>query len=402
MAYEIRLPPLGQTADEMSIVEWYKNVGDKIDLAEPLLCVETDKAQVDVESAEEGVVLAILAKPGELLASGTLIAWVGEPGEVLEAARTDAGAEVASAGVEPQATPAPSQAIAVPSDAPQSGKTRVSPVVRKLAADLGVDLSSISGSGAGGLIQRADVEAAAQSPGQSALNTSPDVHHLEVPALRRAIARRLTKSVQTIPQFSLRADLDATLAKRTIASAGGGLTYTHLVLRNVARALREHPTMLRIWDDNGPTYRTLSHAHVGMAVAGDDSLYVVTIPEPDVLGVSALVGVVAGAAERGRMGTLSKDDQLPAAIAVSNLGMFGVESFEAIIDPDQTAILAVGAVRDSVVSVDGEMRVAPTMTVNLSCDHRSVDGAQAAKFLRTFRTYFETDPAGPSSSSGAE
>ena len=402
MANEIRLPPLGQTADEMSIVEWYKNVGDKIDLAEPLLCVETDKAQVDVESAEEGVVLAILAKPGDLLASGTLIAWVGQPGEVLEAAPADAGAVVASSGVEPKATPAPSEAPAAASDAPPAGKARVSPVVRKLAADLGVDLSLISGSGAGGVIQRADVEAAAQSPRLSAPNTSQDGDHLEVPALRRAIARRLTKSTQTIPQFSLRADLDATLAKRTIASAGGGLTYTHLVLRNVARALREHPTMLRIWDDNGPTYRALSHAHVGMAVAGDDSLYVVTIPEPDAIGVSALVGAVAGAADRGRMGTLSKQDQLPAAIAVSNLGMFGVESFEAIIDPDQTSILAVGAVRESVVSVEGEIRVAPIMTVNLSCDHRSVDGAQAAKFLRTFRTYFETDPAGPSSSSGAE
>jgi pyruvate dehydrogenase E2 component (dihydrolipoamide acetyltransferase) len=120
------------------------------------------------------------------------------------------------------------------------------------------------------------------------------------------------------------------------------------------------------------------------------------------LGVSALVDVVAGAAERGRIGALSKHDQLPAAIAVSNLGMFGVESFEAIIDPDQASILAVGAVRDSVVSVEGEMRVVPIMTVNLSCDHRSVDGAQAAKFLRTFRTYFETDPVGPSSSFGAE
>jgi pyruvate dehydrogenase E2 component (dihydrolipoamide acetyltransferase) len=386
----------------MSIVEWYKNVGDKIDLAEPLLCVETDKAQVDVESAEEGVVLAILAKPGEPLASGTLIAWVGEPGEALVAAQTDAGAVVASAGVELQSTPVPLEEPAVQSGAPQAGKTRVSPVVRKLAADLGVDLSLISGSGSGGLIQRTDVEAAAQSLGQSAPESSSDVEHLEVPAVRRAIARRLTKSVQTIPQFSLRADLDATLAKQTIASAGGGLTYTHLLLRNVARALREHPTMLRIWDENGPSYRALSQAHVGMAVAGDDSLYVVTIPEPDVLGVSALVDVVAGAAERGRIGALSKHDQLPAAIAVSNLGMFGVESFEAIIDPDQASILAVGAVRDSVVSVEGEMRVVPIMTVNLSCDHRSVDGAQAAKFLRTFRTYFETDPVGPSSSFGAE
>jgi pyruvate dehydrogenase E2 component (dihydrolipoamide acetyltransferase) len=153
--------------------------------------------------------------------------------------------------------------------------------------------------------------------------------------------------------------------------------------------------MLRLWVEDGPKYRTLSEPNVGLAVAGDDSLYVVTIPTPDTVSLPELVDIVKAAAGRGREGHLDKVDQTPATITVSNLGMFAVDSFDAIIDPDQNAILATASVQDRVVAVDGTPTVVPQLTVNLSCDHRSVDGAQGAQFLRSLRGYFETDPAGP-------
>jgi pyruvate dehydrogenase E2 component (dihydrolipoamide acetyltransferase) len=411
MVFEIRLPPLGQTTDEMSIVEWYKKEGDTIEIAEPLLCVETDKAQVDVESYEEGTVLKIIAQPGELLSSGSLLAYVGAPGEEIPsepgAAPTKGAAPAAPTA--PAAAAAPAAAPAAPPPAAPApaagGRIQVSPVVRKLAADLGVDLATVTGTGAGGVITREDVQGAAGGGAASAAAApaaaapAGDGELVAVAPLRRAIARRLLKSTQNIPVFRLTAHLDASAAKKEIeaytAAHGKGLTYTHLLLRAVARALRDHPVMMRLWVEDGPKYQVLTDPNVGLAVAGDDSLYVVTIPTPDTATLADLVEAVKGAAERGRAGQLSKADQSPASITISNLGMFAVDSFDAIIDPDQNAILATASVQDRVVAVDGVPTVVPQLTVNLSCDHRSVDGAQGAQFLRSLRGYFETDPAGP-------
>ena len=394
MVEQIRLPSLGQTSDEMSIVVWYKKVGDPIKIGEPLLCVETDKAQVDVESAEEGIVLKIVAEPGESLSTGALLAYVGALGEIVP---EDASAPILGAPSTPVAAPvvvtAPVVAaasetslptVSLPTVTAPAGRVQALPVVRNLAASLGVDLSTLTGMGPGGRIERADVEAAARY-GTTAEPTT-------VSAIRRAIARRLTRSIQTIPQFTVDAKLDARLARDTLSSGGvPGLTYTHLLLRAIARAAREHPAMLRVWSEEGPSYRVLDAADVGLAVAGDDSLYIVRIAEPDRLPLADLVSRVRAAAERARDGVLSAEDQLPVALSVSNLGMFDVESFRAIVDPDQTAIVAVGAVQDCVVARDGKAFVIPQVSVSVSCDHRSVDGVQAAKFLQSLKRHFETD-----------
>jgi len=411
MVAEIRLPPLGQTSDEMSIVEWYKEEGDRIEIAEPLLCVETDKSQVDVESAEEGIILKIIPQPNELLSSGTLLAYVGELGEDIPSEHDappneDHAAPTPQPAAEPAATTAAESAAAVIADVPEADRrVRAAPIVRKIAAELGVDLSTVTGTGFGGIIERADVQKAAEagSPAATGTTATPSITRptedqlSDVPPLRRSIARRLTKSVQTIPSFSIGAQLDATAARKEIADHGDGLTYTHLLLRSVARALREHPPMRRLWVEDGPKYRTLLEPNVGLAVAGEDSLYVVTIPAPDTLTLSALIETVSAAAGRGRDGALNTEDHAPATITVSNLGMYGVDSFDAVIDPDQNAILAVASVRDRVVPLDGNLAlgVVPQLSVNLRCDHRSVDGVQAAKFIRTLASNFETDPAGP-------
>ena len=383
MVEQIRLPSLGQTSDEMSIVVWYKKVGDPIKIGEPLLCVETDKAQVDVESAEEGIVLKIVAEPGESLSTGALLAYVGALGEIVP---EDASAPILGAPSTPVAAPvvAAASETSLPTVTAPAGRVQALPVVRNLAASLGVDLSTLTGTGPGGRIERADVEAAARY-GTTAEPTT-------VSAIRRAIARRLTRSIQTIPQFTVDAKLDARLARDTLSSGGvPGLTYTHLLLRAIARAAREHPAMLRVWSEEGPSYRVLDAADVGLAVAGDDSLYIVRIAEPDRLPLADLVSRVRAAAERARDGVLSAEDQLPVALSVSNLGMFDVESFRAIVDPDQTAIVAVGAVQDCVVARDGKAFVIPQVSVSVSCDHRSVDGVQAAKFLQSLKRHFETD-----------
>lgn len=393
MVEQIRLPSLGQTSDEMSIVVWYKKVGDPIKIGEPLLCVETDKAQVDVESAEEGIVLKIVAEPGESLSTGALLAYVGALGEIVP---EDASAPILGAPSTPVAAPVVAAAsetslptVSLPTVTAPAGRVQALPVVRNLAASLGVDLSTLTGTGPGGRIERADVEAAARY-GTTAEPTTAD--STTVSATRRAIARRLTRSIQTIPQFTVDAKLDARLARDTLSSGGvPGLTYTHLLLRAIARAAREHPAMLRVWSEEGPSYRVLDAADVGLAVAGDDSLYIVRIAEPDQLPLADLVSRVRAAAERARDGVLSAEDQLPVALSVSNLGMFDVESFRAIVDPDQTAIVAVGAVQDCVVALDGKAFVIPQVSVSVSCDHRSVDGVQAAKFLQSLKRHFETD-----------
>ncbi len=386
MAEEIRLPSLGQTSDEMSIVVWYKKVGDSVKIGEPLLCVETDKAQVDVESAEEGTVLRIVAEPGQSLSTGALLAYVGAPGE---AVADDAPADQPSAGP----VSAPAEAVTAASEpkpsptAAAGGRVQALPVVRNLAASLGIDLGTVSGSGPDGRIERADVEAAALR------STAVDPDDLStVTTTRRAIARRLTRSTQTIPQFTVDAQLDARPARDKVATAGvQGLTYTHLLLRASARAARDNPGMLRIWSDDGPSFRVMDAPDIGLAVAGDDSLYIVRIPAPDSVSLASLVTSVSAAAERARTGNLTAEDVQPVALSVSNLGMFGVDSFHAIVDPDQTAIVAVGAVQDRVVAIDGTPTIAAQVSVSVSCDHRAVDGVQAAKFLRSLKHYFETD-----------
>ena len=340
MARPVRMPPLGATSDELRIVQWLKEVGSAVEQGELLLEVETDKATLEVEAAVSGTLLAVLHGPGETVTVGEVLAWVGAPGDEIPAEKR--------------------QAV---------------PVARKLALEHGIDLASVRGSGPGGRIEKQDVlaliDAASAPEGESELSRH-----------RRAVAERLTRSVQTIPQFSVAVDVDMTSAASQLAEAraGGlaGLTYTHLLLRATAGALREHPAVNRLWVAEGPRLRQLERADVGLAVAGDDTLLVPTIAEPDLSELGALVEATEEAVRLAREG---KVVAAPAAITISNLGMFGVDRFTAIVDPDQTAILAVGAVREHGGALQAEL----TLTV----DHRIVDGVLAARFLAAIRSRLE-------------
>jgi pyruvate dehydrogenase E2 component (dihydrolipoamide acetyltransferase) len=313
--HPVRMPPLGTTSDELRIVGWLKAEGDEVAPGETLLEVESDKATLEVEATAGGTLLRIERQPGETVQAGALVGWIGAPGE------------------------------AVP-EAP--ARKEASPAVRKLARELGIDLDAVAGSGPGGRVEREDVVAAA---GDLVEPASPH---------RQALARRLERAV-AVPQFSVGVTVDMTRAP-------AAESYTPLLLRAIAATLRDHPELNTLWADGARLHR-LERCDVGLAVAGEETLYVVTIPEPDRLGPAELVERVARAADDARAGRASRS---PVAVILSNLGGVGVDRFTAILDPDATAVLAAGRVTD---------RLELTLTV----DHRVADGVVAGRFLVALR-----------------
>jgi pyruvate dehydrogenase E2 component (dihydrolipoamide acetyltransferase) len=336
------MPPLGQTSDELRIVAWRKREGDAVAVGEPLLEVETDKATLEVEAAHAGTLLRIVQGEGETVQAGAVIAYVGEPGEDTAAAEAPA-------------------------------KVQAAPAVRRLAQERGVDLAQVTGSGPGGRVERADVLALAEEGGPDEL----------VSRHRRSLAVRLGRSA-AIPQFTVGVSVDMTAAA-ALVERERRVTYTHVLLQATARALRAHPEVNRLWVENGPRLRRLERADVGLAVAGEETLLVVTIPEPDLLPLPELAGEVERAAGEARAGRISERYRGPAAVTLSNLGMVGVDRFAGVIDPDQTAILAAGRVAERPAVVGGELRAQRQLELTLTVDHRVADGFAAGAFLAAIR-----------------
>jgi len=344
MATQVRMPALAQTSDELRLTAWLKAEGDRVAAGEPLFEAETDKAELEVEATASGTLLRRLVQPGETVRTGTVVAWIGDPGE----------------------------------DIPQGSSPRLpaTPAARVLARAQGIDLAQITGSGPGGRIERRDVLAAIDAAGPSPADAGTTE---AVPTHRRAIAARLSRAA-AVPQFTVSRTVDA---RPALARAAGldGVTLTHVLLRATAAALRAMPQVNRVWRDDGPRFLLLPHCHVGLAIAADDNLIVASIPEPDRLGLEELAVITRRAVTEGRRGRLSADFTAPVAVTLSNLGMFGVDRFEAIVDPDQTAILAAGRVVERpAVTADGIAAV-PQLDLALTVDHRTVDGAAAARFL---------------------
>jgi pyruvate dehydrogenase E2 component (dihydrolipoamide acetyltransferase) len=370
------MPPLGATSDELRIVQWLVEVGAVVKQGDVLLEVETDKATLEVEAAVAGTLLGVLHGPGETVGVGEVLAFVGAPGEempVAEASEPPAGA-----------SPPPATPPAGADERVSAGRRQAVPIARRIAQEHGIDLAAVVGTGPGGRVEKADVLALIEADASRASD-------IELSRHRRAIAERLTQSVQTIPQFSVGADVDMRGATAFLAAerAAGlsALTYTHLLLRATAVALREHPEVNRLWVADGPRWRQLERTDVGLAVAGDDTLLVPTITEPDRVDLALLVEQTGEAERLARAGRLTGG---PAAITLSNLGMFGVDRFAAIVDPEQTAILAVGAVSERVTAEAGGFRVGPWVELTLTVDHRVVDGVLAARFLGTIRSSLES------------
>jgi pyruvate dehydrogenase E2 component (dihydrolipoamide acetyltransferase) len=369
---EIPMPKLSDSMEQATVLAWLKRPGDAVRRGEPLVEVETDKATVVYEAEQDGVLGEIVVDEGSTADLGAVIARMTVEG---------AGAsEVTAASPNGESTRAP------------SARARATPVARKLAGQLGVSLAELQGSGPGGRIVRADIRDAAGASTEGSADGRGDASVVAHTPTQRTIAERMTTSRRTVPDFTVEAEVDMAGVVRLredlrFADAKSLPSFNDFVVRAVALALREQPA-LNAGYDNGASVR-FSRVNVGIAVALEGALVVPTIYDADQRTVSQIAVESRRLADRARSRSLSPDELANGTFTVSNLGMFGVRRFNAVINEPQAAIIAVGEVADRPVVDGGELRVGTTMELALSCDHRVVYGAEAATFLGRVRELLE-------------
>jgi pyruvate dehydrogenase E2 component (dihydrolipoamide acetyltransferase) len=398
MAISVIMPALEMAQETGKILSWRKKEGDRVTKGEALLEIETDKAVVEIEATGEGILAGVTAAEGAVVAVGQTIAWLVQPGEAppkatLEPRSGRHGGGAAGAaderarpvgGAAGSAAVGPAAAAASAAESPLV-ETRISPKARRLAGELRVDLRRVRGSGAGGEILTADIEAAAKSATQAA----PSGSRLETPGpIGRLMAERMTLSWTTVPQFFVMREVEVgalvalreKIAPPIAQSHGVKPTLTDMLAALVARVLKQHPRMNASWNGDGGI---LIHKeiNVGIAVAVEDGVVVGVIHDADGLDLGQIGVQRRDLSERAKANRLRPSDITGATFTISNLGMYHVDAFTAIVVPPQAGILAVGAVTDRVAAVDGRPAIRPMMALTLSCDHRVVDGARAAAFL---------------------
>jgi pyruvate dehydrogenase E2 component (dihydrolipoamide acetyltransferase) len=384
---EIPMPKLSDSMEQETVLAWLKRPGDAVRRGEPLVEVETDKATVVYEAEQDGVLGDIVVDEGGTADLGAVIARLivegaGEPRLVPPAASPTP--DKTSVGTTPNGEPSHR------STRPARG--RATPVARKLAGELGVSVAELEGSGPGGRIVRADVRRAAGSPAPRTLEGRGDAHEVVHTPTQRTIAERMSTSRSTVPDFTVEAEVDMSGVVRLrddlrFGDAKPLPSFNDCVVRAVALALRERPVLNASYAD-GRTIR-FARVNVGIAVALDDALIVPTIYDADRKSLGEIAVESRRLADAARSRSLSPDELANGTFTVSNLGMFGVRRFNAVINQPQAAILAVGEVAERPVVADGRLSVGTTMELALSCDHRVVYGAEAATFLRRVRELLE-------------
>jgi len=374
------MPALEMAQETGKLIAWRKQEGDRVTKGEPLLEIETDKAVVEVEAPADGILAGISAQTGSDIPVGQTIAWIVAPGEKPPAASESGAAPAAKAKTELHAVPA--AASAAPSSVAQAAK--ISPKARRLAKELGVDVGTLRGSGPGGEILASDVQAAA-APVATGESKSTKI---EVPStVGRLMAERTTQSWTTVPHFFVTREIDARALNEYRAQLTAEIeraqelriTHTDLLVALTARVLLKHPRLNSSWTPEG--IRIHDHVNMGVAIAVNDGVVVAVIFNAHTAGISEIAKQRNEIAERARAGKLRPADLADATFTISNLGMYHVDQFTAIITPPQAAILAVGGITERVVAVEGKPAVRPMVTLTLSCDHRVADGARAALFL---------------------
>jgi pyruvate dehydrogenase E2 component (dihydrolipoamide acetyltransferase) len=382
------MPALEMAQDSGKLVSWLKQEGEAVRKGEMLLEVETDKAVVEVEAAVDGILAGVTAKPGDVVHVGHTIAWLVQPGEAPPAAASRPAA-VSSA-------PVASAAVAVPSvSVPARSAARVSPKARRLAQEKGVDISRLTGSGPGGEILADDIlaSAAGSDPGDRA--TQPLESRREgglTPTIGRLMAERTTHSWTTVPHFFVTREVDAgafneareRMLPAIERSHGVKVTHTDLLVAIVARTLGKHPRLNASWVSSGIVQH--DEVNIALAIGVENAVVTAVIPHADRASLGDIAVRRRELAERAQAGRLQPADIANATFTISNLGMFEVDAFTAIIVPPQAAILAVGAITQRVVPVNGQPAVRPMMSLTVSCDHRVVDGVRAAEFMRDLAT----------------
>ena len=387
MAFSVVMPALEMAQETGKLLAWRKKEGDHVSKGEPLLEIETDKAVVEVEAPADGILAGVKASEGADIPVGQTIAWIVAPGETVptetEPAAPAARASSQSKIEQPQAARCSSTARSH-----QHQAAKISPKARRLAKELGVDIASVRGSGSGGEILASDIQAAADSATVTAVVTLQKSGKIEVPtSLGRIMAERTTQSWTTVPHFFVSRDIDATALNkyrnRGVSEIENSheirVTHTDLLVALVARALLKHPRLNASWSSDG--IHLHEYVNMGVAIAVNDGVVAAVIHNAHAASLADIAMQRRDVAERARAGKLRPADISSATFTISNLGMYKVDQFSAIITPPQAAILAVGRIADRVVAVEGKPAVRPVMTLTVSCDHRVADGARAALFL---------------------
>lgn len=408
MPIDILMPSAGGDAGDATVARWSRRAGDAVRRGDVLLEVETDKAIVEVEAPGDGVLARIVVDDGARAAAGVVIGVIAGGGEdaAAVAAAAPGSSAAASAGSGTAAAPAVSTATTTPSPpAPAAGtaaaggasqRIAASPLARRLAQQGGIDLAALRGSGPNGRIVKLDVERALAAPAPRAAAPAPaaaapaavDVPHS---AMRRVIAQRLSEAKRNIPHFYLRIDCDVDalleLRRQLDAQAGVKPSVNDFVVKAVALALRRVPAVNASWGDEA--MRRHGRVDVAVAVATPGGLVTPIVRDADAKRVAEIGAEIAALAARGKEGRLKPEEYQGGGFTVSNLGMYGIPEFYAIVNPPQAAILAVGACEQRPVVRDGALAVGTRMTCTLSADHRVVDGALGAEFLATLRGLLE-------------
>ena len=422
----VRMPKMSDTMEEGVIAAWHKKVGDTVESGELMAEVETDKATMEYESYNDGTVLYLGAQEGEPVKIDGILAIVGEAGADYQAlidaeaqgGDNQAAASEAATAVEPKAAPAaaPKAADSTPAatstPASTEGRTKASPLAKKLASEKGIDITKVSGSGEGGRIVKRDIEnyvpaaeptqvnaPSAQASTAAAPIELPQVvaeegfEEVKVSQMRKTIAKRLAESKFTAPHFYLTMEINmdkAIEARKSMNEVSPvKISFNDMVIKAVAAALRKHPKVNSSW--LGDKIRLNKHIHIGVAVAVEEGLLVPVVRFADNKTLSHISAEVKDLGNKAKNKELQPQDWEGNTFTISNLGMFGIEEFTAIVNPPDSCILAVGGIKQTAIVKDGELAIGNVMKVTMSCDHRVVDGAIGSAFLQTFKQYLE-DP----------
>ncbi|MGA0256012.1 MAG: pyruvate dehydrogenase complex dihydrolipoamide acetyltransferase [Rhodothermales bacterium] len=433
MAIAVEMPKMSDTMEEGVLAAWLVEEGTSVSAGDVVAQVETDKATMDLEVYDDGVLLKRVIGEGDAVPIGGLIAILGQEGEDVSAilAKYDGGGDGAASEAAPAASesapavaeaaaPAPAMTEqAAPAPSEDGGRVKASPLARKMATEQGIDLTRLTGSGPEGRIIKRDVEAAiggavqpAPQPVAPAETPRPVVEpsapiaapggayeSVRISQMRKTIARRLAESKFTNPHFYLTADIDmseavsfrAKLNEKAEARDLGKVSFNDLVTKACALALRQHPWVNASWMEAEGEIRLHKDVHMAIAVSVDEGLITPVIRHADRKGLTELASETRELAAKARNRELQPEDWSGSTFSTSNLGMFGIDEFTAIINPPNACILAIGSIRDVPVVKDGVVVPGKQMKVTLSCDHRVVDGVAGAEFLKTVRGYLE-DP----------
>ena len=427
MALIITMPRLSDTMTEGVVAKWHAKIGDQITEGMLLAEIETDKATMDFEAfpGQEGVLLYVGVQEGQTAPVDAILAILGAAGEDVSAL-VAGGAAAAKADASPKEVPAPEPAAAsapeqapashaalmptqpaatpaatgsLNANAPSDARLKASPLARSLASQHGLSIASIPGTGDGGRITKSDVERSLNSASvepttvAAAAVSYPSSGYVDTPVsqMRKTIAKRLAESKFTAPHFylTIAVDMSAATAARAEINKDGDvkISYNDLVVKSVAKALKKHPAVNSAW--MGDSVRTNFDVHVGIAVAVEDGLLVPVVRHADAKGLAEISAEVRGFAMKAKEKKLQPSDWSGNTFTISNLGMFGIEEFTAIINPPDAAILAVGGVQDVPVVKNGQVQAGQVMKMTLSCDHRVIDGVTGAAFLNTVKGYLE-------------